>query len=140
MKKRGHEKNIAVLASGTGTNFLKIQEYLKSISLEHTIKYLVSNREDASCLSKAEALGIPTAIIQRRHFESYSDYASGMLQLLRNASIQMIVLAGYMVKLPSAVVNEFEGNILNIHPALLPLSEERAFSATMFMKPFLEAA
>ncbi|MBK7409447.1 MAG: phosphoribosylglycinamide formyltransferase [Saprospirales bacterium] len=107
--------HIAIFASGTGTNARKIMEYFAS-SPEVRIALVISNRKDAFVLQIAEEKGIPTLLINKESF--YESHA--LLAALREYSISMIVLAGFLWLIPGYLVKAFEHRILNIHPALLP--------------------
>jgi phosphoribosylglycinamide formyltransferase-1 len=110
-----HKKNIAIFASGTGTNAANIIQYFKQRQTAN-IALIVSNNPRAGVLSIAETNNIPSLIIQKEKFFKENAY----LPELRNAAIDFIVLAGFLWKIPSPIINEYRNNIINIHPALLP--------------------
>jgi phosphoribosylglycinamide formyltransferase 1 len=107
---------IAVLASGRGSNLQALIDHFASLgdSTPGQIVLVGSNRKDASALERARNGGI-----ESRHFESADD-GSALIELLRSHSVELVVLAGYMKKLPPAVIDEFRGRIVNVHPGLLP--------------------
>ena len=107
---------LAVLASGRGSNLQAIIEHFDSLARERvaTVALVASNRADAPALLLAE-----TASIDIAHFNANDD-GSELLELLRKFRIDLVVLAGYLKRIPPKVIREYAGRIMNIHPALLP--------------------
>ena len=107
---------LAVLASGRGSNLQAIIEPFDSLARERVAKValVASNRADAPALLLAE-----TASIDIAHFNANDD-GSELLELLRKFRIDLVVLAGYLKRIPPKVIREYAGRIMNIHPALLP--------------------
>lgn len=108
-------KNIAIFASGTGSNAQKIIDRFRN-STTANVKLIVSNKPGAGVLQIAEREGIPTVLIDREKFFRADHY----VQLLQQEKIDLIVLAGFMWKVPANLVQAFPNRIINIHPALLP--------------------
>ncbi len=108
-------KNLAIFASGTGSNARRIIEYFMQSPVAQ-VRLLLCNKPDAPVLGIAEALGVPTLLLDRAAFYQPGNVA----QLLATRSIDFIALAGFLWLLPSCLVQAFEGRIVNIHPALLP--------------------
>ena len=106
--------NIAVLASGRGSNFQALHAALPD-DAPGRIALVVSNREDAPVLERGAALGIATATIARDGADAVE-----LTTLLRTHDIGLVVLAGYLKRIPDAVVAAWRGRVINIHPALLP--------------------
>lgn len=109
------KKNIAVFASGTGTNAANIIQYF-SDNQTASVVLIVCNNENAGVLKIADANNIPSLIIQKEIFFKGDAY----LPKLKDASIDFIVLAGFLWKIPSLLITEYRNKIINIHPALLP--------------------
>jgi len=109
------KKNIAVFASGTGTNAANIIEYFSDKQTAN-VALIVSNNSNAGVLKIAEANNIRSLIIQKEKFFKGDAY----IPELKNASINFIVLAGFLWMIPSLIINEYRNRIINIHPALLP--------------------
>lgn len=107
--------NIAIFASGAGSNAQKIIDYFKNHS-RIRIVLIVCNKLKAGVLDIAEKESIPSLIIEKSHFEN-----TGYVTELHKYSIDFIVLAGFLWKIPTILINAFPDNIINIHPALLPL-------------------
>ena len=107
---------LAVLASGRGSNLQAIIEHFDSLARERvaTVALVASNRADSPALLLAE-----TASIEIAHFNA-SDDGSELLALLHKFRIDLVVLAGYLKRIPPKVIREYAGRIMNIHPALLP--------------------
>ena len=106
---------LAIFASGGGSNAEAIIQFFKdhdSISVE----LIVSNRESAYVLQRAKDHSIPSQLITKRHFSDKNH----VLDILRDSSIDYIVLAGFLLLIPKYLIEAFPDRILNIHPALLP--------------------
>jgi phosphoribosylglycinamide formyltransferase 1 len=108
-------RNIAIFASGAGSNAKKIIEYFSNHP-SINVRLLVSNKPEAGALTIAANARIETMIIQRERF-----IGDGYLPELQERNIDFIVLAGFLWKIPSTLVNAYPRAIINIHPALLPL-------------------
>ena len=113
--------NIAVLASGRGSNFKAIAEAVKGGVLAKTrIVGLISNKSDAPALETARQFGIPPYASDAK--KGRKDYEVWLLSTLNNLSPRpdYLVLAGYMLLLPPEILRAFPNRVLNIHPSLLP--------------------
>lgn len=107
---------IGVLASGGGTNLQAIIDYLVDGRDGNfaSIALVAANREGAGALSRARAASIPAEV-----FDSTDD-GTALLDVLRRHEVDLVVLAGYMKRLPPSVVTEYHRRIINVHPGLLP--------------------
>jgi phosphoribosylglycinamide formyltransferase 1 len=107
---------LAVLASGRGSNSQAIIEHFDNLARERVAKVVLvaSNRADSPALIRAA-----TASIDIAHFNANDD-GSELLALLHKFRIDLVVLAGYLKRIPPRVISEYAGRIINIHPALLP--------------------
>jgi phosphoribosylglycinamide formyltransferase-1 len=107
---------LAVLASGRGSNLQAIVDHFDNIARERIAKVVLvaSNRVDSPALIRAA-----TASIDIADFDAGDD-GSQLLALLRKFRIDLVVLAGYLKRIQSKVIDEYAGRIINIHPALLP--------------------
>ncbi len=112
--------NIAVFASGRGSNLMAILKAIEEGKLKARVVVVISNNSNAGALEIARLKGIDALHISRRQFSSDMEYVDKILSELRKRNVELIVLAGYMKKIPSEVVSEYRNRILNIHPALLP--------------------
>ncbi len=106
---------VAVLASGHGSNLQALLDAFSAPSAPATIALVVSNKPDAGALDRARRAGVPTATIAQDGQD-----AAGLLALLERHGAALVVLAGYLKKVPDAVVKAYRGRMLNVHPALLP--------------------
>ena len=107
--------NIAIFASGTGTNAKKIIEYFEK-NAEINVTLIVSNKATAPVLNIAQENKIDTLVIKRQDFYNSQD----ILEIFNKYSIDFVVLAGFLLLVPTYLVKSFENKIVNIHPALLP--------------------
>ena len=112
--------NIAVFCSGSGTNLQAIIDAVKRGNIKATIKIVVSDVPDCYALVRAKKAGIKTLVVEKNNFKSKHEFDRYILDKLKDESIDLIVLAGYMRMLTGAFINEYKNKILNIHPALLP--------------------
>ena len=106
--------NIAIFASGAGSNAQKIIEYFKN-SKKIKIGLIVCNNPAAVVLQIAANEKIPVLLIEKEMFR-----LTGYVDELKSQHIKFIVLAGFLWKIPSVLINAFREKIINIHPALLP--------------------
>lgn len=107
-------KSIIVFASGAGSNFSSIMQYAKTTD-NFSIALLVVNKEDAPVIQLAKEQAIPVLLLNKQTFNSTEWIAT-----LTAYQPSLIVLAGFLWKLPEHLVNAFPNKIINIHPALLP--------------------
>jgi len=108
-------RNIAVLASGSGTNAENIIKYFSNKNTAK-VSLVLSNMRQAMVLKRAEALNIRTVFFERKEF-----YVTGkVLRYLSLYKIDFIVLAGFLWLVPENIISQYPGRIINIHPALLP--------------------
>ncbi len=113
--------NIAVLVSGGGTNLQALMDAEKAgIIRSGTIKLVVSNNKDAYALTRAKNNNIETRVVLRRDYETSRDFEAALIGVLREADIDMIVLAGFMSILSPDFIKEFRDRIINVHPSLIP--------------------
>src|SRR5271169_4313703 len=106
---------VAVLASGHGSNLQSLLDAFSEPSSPASIALVISNRADAGALARALARGVATATIAEN-----GDDAARLLALLAEHAIDLVVLAGYLKRVPERVVRAYRGRMLNVHPALLP--------------------
>ena len=113
--------NIAVLVSGGGTNLQALIDAEKAgIIHSGTIKLVVSNNKDAYALTRAKNNNIEQRVVLRRDYESSRDFEAALIGILKDAEIDMIVLAGFMSILSPYFIGEYRDRIINVHPALIP--------------------
>ncbi|MDZ7690022.1 MAG: phosphoribosylglycinamide formyltransferase [Balneolaceae bacterium] len=113
-------KHIVVFASGSGTNFQAIIDAVESGQIQATIRGLIANKPGIKALKRAKKNDIETRVMPPSAFNNKAAYKSELLQTLKNWQTDLIVLAGYMLKIPTSVIQQYEHRIINIHPSLLP--------------------
>ena len=113
--------NIAIFASGRGSNFQAILSAIDAGLLSARVTVLISNRSDAAALDIARTRKIQTSHLSQKMFPSEEALVEAMLNVLSQQRAELLVLAGYLKKIPLQVVRRYRNRIVNIHPALLPL-------------------
>ena len=117
-------KHVAIFASGSGTNAQNLIEYFNygknrsnKISPDTKVEVVICNKPGAYVLTRAEKLGVPTAVLNK---EELTNSTERLFELLKQYSIDYIILAGYLLKIPAELIEMYPDKIINIHPALLP--------------------
>jgi len=111
---------IVILISGSGSNLQAIIDAIRDEALPVEIRAVISNRPDAFGLERARAAHIPTEVIDHTRFSSRDEYEQVLQQRIDRYNPALIVLAGYMRILGKALVDHYQGRMLNVHPSLLP--------------------
>jgi phosphoribosylglycinamide formyltransferase-1 len=109
-----------VLISGAGTNLQAIIERIAAGRLDCRLPLVVSNRANAEGLARAQAAGVPTRVIDHRAFPTREAFDHALVDALRAAGVELVVLAGFDRLITPVLLDAFPHRILNIHPALLP--------------------
>jgi len=126
--------NIAILASGSGTNAQRICEYFSNHP-DIRVRLILSNKPDAYVLVRARNLNIPCHVFSRDSF-----YHTTYIQdLLIKEKISFIILAGFLWLIPASLLELFAGRIVNIHPALLPKYGGKGMYGERVHKAVIEA-
>ena len=107
--------NIAIFVSGSGSNCENLIRHFEGSS-QVCISLVVSNRQDAYALVRAERLGVPSVVVSKAQLHS----PDHLLPLLEKYNIQFIVLAGFLPLIPNYIIERYPRRIVNLHPALLP--------------------
>lgn len=108
-------KNIAMFASGSGSNAQNIIEYFEKSDIAR-VTLVLANNPTAYVIERSHKLNVPILVFTRHQF-SKSDF---IVDFLKSQNIDLIVLAGFLWLVPPSLVNAFAGRMVNIHPALLP--------------------
>ena len=111
---------IGVLASGNGTNFQELINLSEKGELDIDIKVLITNKDDAGCIKRAESVKIPHKIIKGKDFLEKELFELEIINTLINYDVELVVMAGWMKIVSSLFINKFKNKIINIHPSLLP--------------------
>ncbi|MBM6670453.1 phosphoribosylglycinamide formyltransferase [Phocaeicola coprophilus] len=109
------QKNIAIFASGSGTNAENIIRHFQG-NKDVNVALVVSNKPDAYVLVRAANLHVPSLTLTREEFARGEE----LVRLMKERGIDFIVLAGFLLRVPEALIEAYPGRIVNIHPALLP--------------------
>lgn len=112
--------NLAVFASGNGSNFSAIVKAIKQNKIKAKSVILVCDRPGALVIKRAQKAKVRVILIRREDFTSRADFEEAVIQRLRNYKIDLIALAGFMRILSASFVKLYHNRILNIHPSLLP--------------------
>ena len=112
---KNKNKNIVVFASGSGSNAVKIYEYFSGLN-NVNIASLYCNNPNAKVLERFKSFNIDTVLFSKDDLKSNT-----ILNSLKKVNPDLIVLAGFLLKIPKDITNFFKNKIINIHPALLPL-------------------
>ena len=111
---------IGVLASGRGSNLQAIIDASENGKIDASVVVVISDVSDAYALERAKKHGIPGFHINPKDFKNKKEYEEAIVNKLRKLDIRLVILAGYMRLVTNVLIAAFEGNIMNIHPALLP--------------------
>lgn len=129
--------NIAAYISGSGSNLRAVIENSIDGTIASKVKLVIADKE-AKGLEYPDSIGIETAVISRKNLPR-SEFLKRQHDLLKKHSIDLIILAGFLKKLPPEIVHEYDGKILNIHPALLPKFGGKGFYGMNVHRAVLEA-
>lgn len=113
-------KNIAVFASGFGSNFQAIIEAVQQNNLRANIALLVSDKSDCKAVERAKAHNIDVFSFSSKDYDGKEAYETAILEALKAHHVDYIVLAGYMRYIGKVLLENFPMKIINLHPALLP--------------------
>jgi phosphoribosylglycinamide formyltransferase-1 len=111
---------LGVLVSGSGTNLQAILDAIRERELDARVAVVVSNVPGAKALDRAREAGVEAVVVDHREFATRSEFDAAVVALLRARGVELVVLAGFMRLLTSALLDAFPMRIVNVHPALLP--------------------
>jgi phosphoribosylglycinamide formyltransferase-1 len=111
---------LGVLVSGRGTNLSAILDAIAKGVLDAEVRLVISNRAGAAALERATRAGVPVRVIAHGDHADRATFETHLVEALREASVSLVVLAGFMRILTSVFLEAFPHRIINIHPALLP--------------------
>ena len=112
---------IVVCVSGGGTNLQAILDAVDSGKITNTeVTAVISNNPGAKALTRAENHGIPAVCMSPKEYGDREAYNQALTDKMKELQPDLIVLAGFLVKIPEAMVAAFSGRIINIHPSLIP--------------------
>lgn len=112
---------VGVLVSGGGTNLQAILDAIDSGEIRNAeIKVVISNNRNAYALERARNHGIDALCISPKEFESRTQFHDELLWRIDEYHLDLIVLAGFLVTIPEAMIQKYRNRIINIHPSLIP--------------------
>ena len=112
---------IAVLVSGGGTNLQAIIDGINNSTITNTqISVVISNNVGAFALTRAKENGIDAKCVSPKEFESREEFNQALLDTINTYNVDLVVLAGFLVKIPESMVHQYTHRIINIHPSLIP--------------------
>ncbi len=130
----GPPPRIAILASGSGSNFEVLADHVHSGRLDVELSGLICNNPEARCLDRAERLGVTRCVIDHRRFETRKRFDRALLEQLDDWEADWVVMAGWMRIVTPSFIEAYRRRILNLHPSLLP-----AFPGAHAVEDALEA-
>ncbi len=112
---------IAVLVSGGGTNLQAVIDAIAAGTITNSrIEVVISNNKNAYALERAAQNGIPHRCISPKDFADRDEFNRQLLLALNSYSVDLVVLAGFLVVIPPEVIAAYKNRIINIHPSLIP--------------------
>lgn len=111
---------VAVLASGSGSNFQALVDAINVAGSAARVELLVCNVPGVKVIERAQKAGIEAVVIDHKTFASREDFDRAIAAALNERKIELVALAGYMRLVTPAFLSAFPGRVINIHPALLP--------------------
>jgi phosphoribosylglycinamide formyltransferase-1 len=112
--------NIAVLASGSGSNFEAIAKSVKEGYIKAGLKLLITDKPDSYVRVRARKFGIKDVFVNPKDFKTREDFDKELVNILKKEDVGLVALAGFMRIISPYFINAFRNKILNIHPAILP--------------------
>ena len=115
------KKKVVILISGTGTNMVSLVQATRTNDFPAEVVAVISDNKDAKGIEKARILGLSTYVIERKNFTDKQTFETALLDRINACQPDIVCLAGFMRLISKRIIAPYEGRILNIHPALLPL-------------------
>ncbi len=112
---------VAVMVSGGGTNLQAIIDAVQAGTITNTeIVAVISNNKGAYALERAKNAGIQGVVVSPKDYETREQFNDALVEQVDALQVDLIVLAGYLVVIPPAMIEKYENRIINIHPSLIP--------------------
>ncbi len=112
--------NIAILASGSGSNAQAIFDKIHTGQLDAKVSLVITNRPGAKVLERAQKYTIPTLELDHKAFPDRESFDARLVQALQECGAELIILAGYMRIITPIFLQAFPNKVINVHPAILP--------------------
>jgi len=112
---------VGVLASGGGTNLQAILDAIESGGITNaSVEFVISNNAGAYALERAKSHGILTEVVSPKSFSDRAEFNHALVERIDSYNPDLIVLAGFLVKVPEEMIVKYRNRIINIHPSLIP--------------------
>lgn len=112
---------VAVMVSGGGTNLQAIIDAVQDGKITDTeLVAVISNNKNAYALERAKQAGIEGVVVSPKDYENREQFNQALVEKVDSLNVDLIVLAGYLVVIPPAMIDKYENRIINIHPSLIP--------------------
>jgi len=131
--------NIAIFASGSGSNAEAIMRARKEKRLSAEIGLVVTNKANAGVIQRADAHNTPYIVLNKKDFINEDEYIDSLSSILDEHAVDFVALAGYLQMIPARLVSKFRNRITNIHPALLPSFGGKGYYGHRVHQAVLEA-
>ncbi len=112
--------NVAIFASGSGSNFEEIMKHVEDGSLRVHVSCLIVDKSDAFAIQRAQKFGVPSYFVNPKQYDTKEAYEESILSILKEKQVDFIVLSGYMRFIGSVLLRAYPQRIVNLHPAYLP--------------------
>lgn len=129
-------KKLVIFASGSGTNMQAIIDEIKAGEIQAEIAGLIVNKPEIKAIERAKKFNIPVTVITDKDGNSFEDKLKTQL---KEWEPDLIVLAGFLKKIPNLIIKEYKNKIINIHPALLPKYGGKGYYGLNVHKAVLES-
>ncbi len=127
--------DLAILASGKGSNFERIMEDINNNILDATIKCLIVNNPECGAIDVAKKYLVPYNIINHKDYNCREELDNAILNTLNNYDVEGIVMVGWMRIVTSILLSKYQGRVVNLHPSLLPsFKGNKAIQQTLLSK------
>ncbi|WP_394526439.1 phosphoribosylglycinamide formyltransferase [Lacrimispora sp. JR3] len=112
---------IGVFVSGGGTNLQAILDAMDNGAITNaSVEVVISNNSNAYALQRAKAHGINAVCISPREFDNREQFYQALMEKTDEYRLDLIVLAGFLVAIPKAMIKKYQNRIINVHPSLIP--------------------
>tara|TARA_B100001142_G_scaffold264419_1_gene268066 strand:+ start:83 stop:661 length:579 start_codon:yes stop_codon:yes gene_type:complete len=114
------KKGLGILISGRGSNMEAIIQAALAKQIDATVNVVISNKNNALGIDSAKSYGIKTFVLEKKDYSSKKEYEEEISRILKDHSVDLVCLAGYMTLVGEILLEAFNNKIINIHPSLLP--------------------
>ena len=112
---------VVVMVSGGGTNLQAILDAVDNGKITNAeVAAVISNNEGAYAIERAKKHGVPAFVVTPKAYETRDAFDEALLETVKACKPELIVLAGFLVKIPAAMIEAYRNKIINIHPSLIP--------------------